>query len=88
MRTKIIRKSLVSPRLRQQHGMANDQIGMADCGNTTRSPAERFRLRLGGALGQLAERDQDRVADVPGSTLTQSGHHLTAALASAFGADD
>ena len=52
--------------------MANDQIGMADCGNTTRSPAKRLRLRLAGAFGELAERDQDRLADVSGKALTQS----------------
>ena len=68
--------------------MANDQIGMADCGNTTRSPAKRLRLRLAGAFGELAERDQDRLADVSGKALTRSGHHLTAAHARAAGADD
>ena len=53
--------------------MANDQIGMADCGNTTPSPAKRFRLWL---AGQLAERDQDRVADVCRKALTQSERQL------------
>ena len=56
--------------------MANDQIGMADCGNTTRSPAKRLRLRLAGAFGELAERDQDRLADVSGKALTQSERQL------------
>ena len=56
--------------------MANDQIGMADCGNTTPSPAKRLRLWLAGAFGQLAERDQDRLADVSGKALTQSERQL------------
>jgi hypothetical protein len=56
--------------------MANDQIGMADCGNTTRSPAKRLRLRLAGAFGELAERDQDRLADVSGKALTQRERQL------------